>query len=45
MKLEKALEILKENKKIKHKTWDSLIIEEITGNVVILKNRELFCLP
>ena len=35
MKLEKALKLLKENKKIRHKTWDSLIIEELTGKIIV----------
>ena len=35
MKLDKALKLLKENKKIRHKTWDSLIIEELTGKIIV----------
>lgn len=35
MKLEKALEILKERKKIRHNTWDSLIVEELMSNNII----------
>lgn len=34
MKMEKALKLLKENKKIGHKTWESLIIEELTGKII-----------
>lgn len=36
MKLEKALEILKERKKIRHNTWGSLIVEELMSNNIII---------
>ena len=36
MKLEKALENLKERKKIRHNTWNSLIVEELMSNNIIM---------
>ena len=36
MKLEKALENLKERKKIRHNTWNSLIAEELMSNNIIM---------
>lgn len=36
MELEKALENLKERKKIRHNTWNGLIIEELTNNNIIM---------
>ena len=35
MKFEKVLEILKERKKIRHNTWDSLIVEELMSDNII----------
>lgn len=35
MKLEKALENLKERKKIRHNTWNSLIVEELMSDNII----------
>ena len=36
MKLEKALEILKERKKIRHNSWNDLIVEELMSNNIIM---------
>ena len=36
MKLEKALENLKEGKKIKHNSWNDLIVEELMSNNIIM---------
>ena len=36
MELEKALENLKERKKIRHNTWNSLIVEELMSNNIIM---------
>ena len=36
MELKKALENLKERKKIRHNTWNSLIVEELMSNNIIM---------
>lgn len=36
MKLEKALENLKEGKKIRHNSWNDLIVEELMSNNIIM---------
>ena len=40
MTFEKAVEEIKKSNKLKHKSWNSLIITEFSNNIVCLNDKE-----
>lgn len=45
MTFEKAVEEIKKSNKVKHKSWDSLMVTEFSNNIVCLEDKRSYYYP
>ena len=45
MTFEKAVEEIKKGNKVKHKSWDSLMVTEFSNNIVCLEDKRSYYYP